>query len=239
MRYQDLVESVRDQAELDTSERARESVTAVLATVAHCVTPDMRARMAERLPGSLESAAEVPGETEIRDGDALLIEIGRRIDDTPERARYVGQAVFTALRAGDPDLVDELRGELHSDLMERLEPAAEPPGRARSVDPQVPTQLSDADIERALRRLTDWTGDENGLHRTVALPEDRLTPLINRVQAEARDVNDHVRVDRAGDSVTFTLSTGRRGAVTEPDVDLAERIDHVVAEVGSGGKPGR
>ncbi|WP_298177546.1 DUF2267 domain-containing protein [Saccharomonospora sp.] len=238
MKYQNLVESVQDRTLLDNSENAREAVEAVLTTLAHCVTPDARTQLAEHLPGSLEQTMEVPGETEIRDSNALLIEIAHRLDSTPEHARYVGQAVIDSLRTEDPGLVDELRGELHSDLLAVLEPAGEPPHRARSVDPGVPTELSDADVEQALRRLPEWTGDHSGIRRTVVLPQDRHIPLVNGVQTEARKTNDHVRVDQDGDSVTFTLNTGREGVVTEPDLELAERIDRVVAEVGSGGRPG-
>lgn len=36
----------------------------------------------------------------------------------------------------------------------------------------------------------------------------------------------------------FTLNTASKGVVTESDIDLAERINNVVAEVGSSGKPG-
>lgn len=239
MRYQELVESVRDSVPLDTAEDARDAVDAVLATVAHCVTPDMREHLAERLPSALRQAVEVPGETEIRDGDALIIEIGRRTGTDAERARYLGQAVFESMRSLDPDLVGELRGELHSNLLQVLAPVGEPPDLARNrVDPTVRTKLSDTDVTNALRQLPQWTGDRHGIRRTVSLPSDRHPPLINGVQTAARHNNDHVHVHESGDDVTFTLRTGREGVVTEPDLDLAWRIDRVVAEVGSGGKPG-
>lgn len=47
-------------------------------------------------------------------------------------------------------------------------------------------------------------------------------------------MNDHAAVSRADGSVTFRLHTGD-GHVTEPDFDLAERIDTIVAGYGSGG----
>ncbi len=139
MKYQDLIESVRDRVQLDDSEHARQAVEAVLATLGHCMTPDARTQLAEHLPGLLEPAMEVPGDTEIRDSEALLIEIAYRIDSTPERARYIGEALLETLREMDPDLVDELRGELHTDLLETLEPEDEPPEWAGSVDPSAPS----------------------------------------------------------------------------------------------------
>jgi uncharacterized protein (DUF2267 family)/pterin-4a-carbinolamine dehydratase len=238
MKYQDLIESVRDRVQLDDSEHARQAVEAVLATLGHCMTPDARTQLAEHLPGLLEPAMEVPGDTEIRDSEALLIEIAYRIDSTPERARYIGEALLETLREMDPDLVDELRGELHTDLLETLEPEDEPPEWAGSVDPSAPVELSDDEVEQALQRLPEWDGDHNAIQRTVVLPRDRHIPLIHGVQTEARKTNNHVRIDQDGDSVTFTLNTASKGVVTESDIDLAERINNVVAEVGSSGKPG-
>ncbi|GLY67857.1 DUF2267 domain-containing protein [Amycolatopsis taiwanensis] len=237
MKYQDLVESVRDQAGLDSTGEAREAVQAVLATLAHCLPPEDRRRVAERLPGLLEPAAEVPGPPEIRDGTGLLIQIGHRLQTTPERARYLSQAVLNALRAGDAELVDHLHSRLSSDIFDVLTPAGEPPRRAASVRAEVPTELSDAEIDQALRHLTGWTGDHTGISRTIQLPPDRLTPLTNRVQREARELNDHAHIEREADTVTVTLNTGQPGVVTEPDLELAERIDRAVAEIGSGGRP--
>jgi pterin-4a-carbinolamine dehydratase len=34
------------------------------------------------------------------------------------------------------------------------------------------------------------------------------------------------------------LRTGRAGVVTEPDLRLARRIDQVVTDIASGGRPG-
>lgn len=238
MKYQDLVESVRDQAGLDSSEQARSAVSAVLATLAHSLPPQARERMARILPGWFDPAAEVPGSQEVRDGTGMLIEIGRRLETTPERARYLGQAVLDCLRSGAPDLVEYLREQLSSDVLDVLAEVGEPPRQAASAQPGVPTELSDAEIEQGLRRLTGWRGDHTGISRTVRLPADRFEPLVNRVRREARDFNDHAHVERAGDTLTFTLRTGRPAVVTEPDLRLAERIDRAVAEVSSGGHPG-
>lgn len=235
MRYQELVESVRDRAGMDSTEQARDSLSAVLSTLGHCLPPEQRSRLAERLPGSLEPAADVPGPPEIRDGSGLVVEIGQRLDVPPERARYLAQAVVGSLREGDPELIAGLREHLSSDILDVLLPAGDSPERSESARSEVPTELSDDEIAQSLRRLPSWTGDRTAISRTVSLPTDRHEPLINRVQREARDFNDHAHIQRQGDEVTFTLNTGRPPAVTRPDIELAERIDHAVAEVGSGG----
>ncbi|MCP2164788.1 DUF2267 domain-containing protein [Goodfellowiella coeruleoviolacea] len=238
MRYQHLVETVRGRAALDSTARARAATSVVLTTLAHCLAPADRHRVAERLPGLLAPAVEVPGQRERRHGEDLLVEIGQRLHTTPERARYLGQAVLGVLREEQPDLVDQLRDQLSTDLLDVLAPAGQPAWLAESTRPDVPTRLSDADVAAALRRLTGWTGDRSAISRTVSLPDDRLTPLVNRVQrVAAREFNDHAHVERGRGWVRFTLST-QRGAVTAPDVALAARIDQVVSGFGSGGRPG-
>lgn len=238
MKYQDLVESVRDHAGLDSAEQAREAVSAVLSTLAHGLRPAERHQLAEQLPGAFDSAVEVPGPPEIRHGSGVVLEIAQRLTVSPERARYLGQAVIRALRTGDPETVDTLKSTLSSDALDVLASAGQAPQQAASVRPEVPTELSDRDVDQALRQLTGWRGDRHGISRTVQLPPDRLTPLVNQVQRVARAFNDHAQVERDGDTITFTLRTGRPGVVTEPDVRLAEQIDRVVAEIGSGGRPG-
>ncbi len=239
MKYQDLIESVRTDARLDSNEQARGTVSAVLTTVAHGIPPEDRTRLAEALPGSLESTAEVPGPRQPRDGAEVVTEIGRRLGVAAERARYLAQAVFGALRANDPELADRIHGALDADVREVLTPSGEASRRAESERGEVPTELSDAEVEQALRRLTGWTGDHTAISRTVQLPADRLEPLVNQVQRVAGERNDKAAVSRdSTDTVTFTLRTGRPGVVTEPDVELAEQIDRVVFEVGSGGHPG-
>ncbi|WP_307849614.1 DUF2267 domain-containing protein [Qaidamihabitans albus] len=238
IKHQDLVDSVREYAELDSTEQARGATAAVLSTIGHCLRPEDRRRLAEDLPGTVEEAARVPGQLEARDADELLVEVAHRLDTTPERARYLAKAVFAGVRDNDPDLVDFLRSRMASDLLDVLAADGDPPHRAESVRPGEPTELSDEDVERALRGLTGWSGDHTGISRTVRLPDDRVSPLIDRVQREAREMNDHAHTERFEDGVTFTLRTDRRGAVTEPDIRLAERIDAAVQDIGSGGRPG-
>ena len=45
--------------------------------------------------------------------------------------------------------------------------------------------------------VTGWAGDRHGIERTVQLPADRITPLVERVQREAPAMNDHAHVERA------------------------------------------
>ncbi|PXY19667.1 pterin-4-alpha-carbinolamine dehydratase [Prauserella muralis] len=235
MKYQDLASSIQRRGELETAEQARAAATAVLSTVAHCLPPADRERMAEQLPGILDDAVLVPGQTELRGGTELIIEVAQRLRTTPERARYLAKAVTDGLDEQDPAMVDDLRTRLGSDLLEVLGADGETPSRAESVRPEVPTELSDAEVEQELRGLTGWTGDHTGIQREVNLPADRVPPLVERVQREARRLNDHAHAEPTGDGVRFVLRTGQKGVVTRPDIDLARRIDQAVLDIGSGG----
>lgn len=237
--HQNLVTTVRDRADLDSTDSARTAIAAVISSLAHCLPADTRRQLADQLPGPLAEDALVPGQAETRSGTELITEIADRLDAPPERARYLAQAVLAGLSEADPRLMDDLSGQLSSDVLDVLAPAGEPPRRAASATPDVPTELSDEQVTSRLRGLTGWAGDHSGISRTVQLPADRLTPLVDRIQHQARQMNDHVHVERHPDGATFTLRTGRRpGRVTEPDLWLAERIDQAVFEIGSGGRPG-
>lgn len=238
--YEELVETVTETAELPDAENGRVAVSAVLSTLAHCLSPEDRERVSAELPGTFKTAVQVPGQTERRDGQDLVIEIAERLNTTPERARYVGQAVLHGLQASSPELLDHLRAGLRSDVLQVLAPAADSPDKARSADPAVPTELSDEEVRQALAKLTGWSGDHRGITRTVLLPEDRLAPLLDEVQRVAVEMNDRAETSRVPGGVSFTLRTGSGAdaVVTEPDIWLAGRIDDIVYEVGSGGKPG-
>lgn len=232
MKYSELVDSVRRRGALETAEQARDTTTAVLSTAAHSLDPADRRALASELPGSLDEAVLVPGQREHRSGSDLVIEVAQRLRTTQERARYLAKAVVDGLRDTDADVVERLRERLDSDLIDLLDAGGQPPQRARSVRAEVPTELSEEEVATALRGLTGWEGDHTGISRTVLLPEEAVTPLVNRVEREARAANDHAHVERVQGGVRFTLRTGR-AAVTEPDIQLAERIDRIV-EAGPG-----
>jgi pterin-4a-carbinolamine dehydratase len=95
----------------------------------------------------------------------------------------------------------------------------------------MPEALTDADITRALGGLADWQGDARQLSRTVRLPVHAHGTLIGRVQADAPELSDHAQFERRAGELTFTVTTGRPGTVTGPDLWLAERIEAAIAEL--------
>lgn len=242
VKHSDLVDSVIRHAAIagtqEATERAREITDVVLRTLARSLPDRQRRVLAEKLPGPLTEATLPAEPCERRSSDELLGQVAAGLNVSNEQARYLAQAVLAGLDETDSSVLEQLREHLASDLLDVLTPVGESTERATSERGEVPTELSEEGIAQALRGLTGWVRDGVGISRTVNLPADRVRPLVNRVQREAGRLNDHARTDITDDGVTFTLSTGRHGVVTEPDVTLAERIDNAVFDVGSGGRPG-
>ncbi|OZC46487.1 4a-hydroxytetrahydrobiopterin dehydratase [Rhodococcus sp. 14-2483-1-1] len=88
--------------------------------------------------------------------------------------------------------------------------------------------LTDRDIEDA--RLTDWTVVEKSLTRTVELGSfPAAIEAVNRVADAAEEADHHPDIDIRWRTLTFTLSTHSAGGLTQKDVDLARRIDELIA----------
>ncbi|OZC97631.1 4a-hydroxytetrahydrobiopterin dehydratase [Rhodococcus sp. 06-235-1A] len=88
--------------------------------------------------------------------------------------------------------------------------------------------LTDRDIEDA--RLTDWTVAGKSLTRTVELASFRAAiAVVNGVADAAEAADHHPDIDIRWRTLTFTLSTHSAGGLTQKDVDLARRIDALIA----------
>ena len=88
--------------------------------------------------------------------------------------------------------------------------------------------LTDRDIEDA--QLTHWTVAEKSLTRTVELTSfPAAIEVVNRVADAAEAADHHPDIDIRWRTLTFTLSTHSAGGLTQKDVDLARRIDALVA----------
>jgi 4a-hydroxytetrahydrobiopterin dehydratase len=88
--------------------------------------------------------------------------------------------------------------------------------------------LTDRDIEDA--QLTHWTVAEKSLTRTVELTSfPTAIEVVNRVADAAEEADHHPDIDIRWRTLTFTLSTHSAGGLTQKDVDLARRIDALIA----------
>lgn len=88
--------------------------------------------------------------------------------------------------------------------------------------------LTDRDIEDA--QLTHWTVAEKSLTRTVELTSfPAAIEVVNRVADAAEAADHHPDIDIRWRTLTFRLSTHSAGGLTQKDVDLARRIDALIA----------
>ena len=89
-----------------------------------------------------------------------------------------------------------------------------------------PEPLSPDDVSAALRGLPLWSGDGDGLRRTVELPGFRdAVAAIGRIADVAEEMDHHPDIDLRWRTLHLTLVSHSAGGVTELDLELARRID--------------
>ena len=89
--------------------------------------------------------------------------------------------------------------------------------------------LDDARVAAALAVLPGWTGDPGRIVRTVHAAPGRAEELRVEIMGIADELDHHPVVEHHGEALTFILWTHSVGGVTPKDLDLATRIDAVVA----------
>ena len=89
-----------------------------------------------------------------------------------------------------------------------------------------PEPLPPDDVSTALRELPLWSGDGDGLRRTVELPSFRdAVAAIGRIADVAEEMDHHPDIDLRWRTLHLTLVTHSAGGVTDNDLQLARRID--------------
>ena len=90
--------------------------------------------------------------------------------------------------------------------------------------------LSTADIAAHVAELDGWSGDHAGITRTAKLPTFLAAiGVVDRVAAVAEEMDPHPDIDILWRTLTFACATHSAGGVTMKDIDLARRIDEIVA----------
>jgi 4a-hydroxytetrahydrobiopterin dehydratase len=89
-----------------------------------------------------------------------------------------------------------------------------------------PPRLSPDELAAALSGLPLWSGDGDGLRRSIELPgfPDAVAALV-RIGFVAEEMDHHPDVDLRWRTLHLTLVTHSAGGVTELDVELARRLD--------------
>jgi 4a-hydroxytetrahydrobiopterin dehydratase len=89
-----------------------------------------------------------------------------------------------------------------------------------------PPRLSDDELAAALPGLPLWSGDGEGLRRTVELPSFRdAVAAIVAIADVAEEMDHHPDIDLRWRTLHVALVSHSAGGVTELDLELARRID--------------
>jgi 4a-hydroxytetrahydrobiopterin dehydratase len=91
--------------------------------------------------------------------------------------------------------------------------------------------LDDEALAAALDTLDGWAGDSTGITRTAQLASfPAAIDVVDRVAVVAELMDHHPDIDIRWRTLTFRCVTHSAGGVTAKDIDLANRIDEIVAE---------
>ena len=89
-----------------------------------------------------------------------------------------------------------------------------------------PPRLSPDELSAALRGLPAWSGDGDGIRRTVELPSFRdAVAAIVAIADVAEEMDHHPDIDLRWRTLHLMLVTHSAGGVTDLDLRLARRID--------------
>jgi 4a-hydroxytetrahydrobiopterin dehydratase len=90
--------------------------------------------------------------------------------------------------------------------------------------------LSADEVETGIAELDGWAGDSTGIMRTVELASfPAAIGMVNRVAEVAEEMDHHPDINIRWRTLTFICATHSEGGVTKKDLELASRIDSLVA----------
>lgn len=107
-------------------------------------------------------------------------------------------------------------------------PAAD--GFSRTRLTAMPQMLTAEQVSEALGGLEGWSGDTEAITRTAELPSfPAAIAAVDKVAVVAEELNHHPDIDIRWRKVTFTCTTHSAGGVTDKDLELAGRINEILA----------
>jgi 4a-hydroxytetrahydrobiopterin dehydratase len=93
-----------------------------------------------------------------------------------------------------------------------------------------PPRLSPDELSAALHGLPLWSGDGDGIRRSVDLPSFRDAVAAIGVMADvAEEMDHHPDINLRWRTLHLTLVSHSAGGVTDLDLELARRIDHLLS----------
>jgi uncharacterized protein (DUF2267 family)/pterin-4a-carbinolamine dehydratase len=229
--HREFLEAVADRAGLDPPDAAKRPAELVLVGVARRLDDSGRTLLGATLPTQL--ATLVLDSAPLRrdeDKTRFLETVASDLNASPERARFLAQAVLSALADQDAPSAEAVRSQLPEDFLDLFTAPGDgpPPDRAATAALPEPTDLTEEEVAAALARLPGWTGDTRALERTVVLPPGIGQAIRDGIARVEQELNHHAVVEERADGTVFRVWTHARGLVTDLDVELARRISEVI-----------
>jgi 4a-hydroxytetrahydrobiopterin dehydratase len=91
--------------------------------------------------------------------------------------------------------------------------------------------LDNKEIKEALKDLPEWEQEGKTIERSLEFDDfSQAMDFVNGVAELAEAAEHHPDIDIRFNKVRLVLTTHSKGALTESDFDLAEKIDTLVDE---------
>ena len=229
--HREFLEAVADRAGLDPPDSAKRPAESVLVAVARRLDDTGREVLGSTLPTQLATLVRQSAPLRRDEDKTLFLQtVASQLDASPERARFLAQAVLSALADHEPETAETVRSQLPEDFRDLFAAPGDgpPPDRAATAALPEPTDLTAEEVSAALAALPGWTGDVRGLTRTVVLPPGIGQELRDRISRVERSMNHHAVVEERADGTAFRVWTHARGVVTDLDIELARRISEII-----------
>jgi 4a-hydroxytetrahydrobiopterin dehydratase len=92
--------------------------------------------------------------------------------------------------------------------------------------------LTDEQVHDALEGLPDWRRDGDTIERKAELANfPEAIRVVNEVAEIAEGIDHHPDIDIRWRTLIFRLSTHSAGGLTGKDIELAGRIDQIIAGI--------
>ncbi len=103
--------------------------------------------------------------------------------------------------------------------------------RALAMPRPMPRVLDNKEIKEALKDLPEWEQEGKTIERSLEFDDfSQAMDFVNGVAELAEDAEHHPDIEIRFNKVRLVLTTHSKGALTDADFDLAEKIDTLVDE---------
>jgi pterin-4a-carbinolamine dehydratase/uncharacterized protein (DUF2267 family) len=231
--HRELLVAVADRAGLDRPDAAKRPAGSVLVGVARRLDETGREELASALPTQLATLVRESAPLRRDEGKTPFFRtVASDLNVSPEGARFLAQAVLSALADLDAVTAEAVRTRLPEDFADLFTAPGDgpPPDRAATAALPEPTDLSPEEVSAALAALPGWSGDVRALERTVVFPAGIGQELRDRISRVEREMNHHAVTEEQTDATVFRVWTHARGVVTDLDVELARRISAIIED---------